>query len=42
MHDGSWMGWMNAWWILGILVVAGVLWLAFRRTGSRAPPGDAP
>ena len=40
MHDGYGMGWMNAWWLLGIVVVGGLLVLAFKGFGRRVPPGD--
>jgi hypothetical protein len=35
------MGWMNVWWILGIVVVIGVLWLVFKSFGRRTPPGGS-
>ena len=44
MHGGDGMGmgmgW-NVWWILGIVVVAGVLWLVFKSFGRRTPPGGS-
>ena len=46
MHDGGGMGmgmgWMNVWWILGIVVVIGVLWLVFKSFGQGKPPGGSP
>jgi hypothetical protein len=43
MHGGSGMGmgWMNVWWIFGIVVVIGVLWLVFKSFGRRTPPGGS-
>ena len=35
MHGGWGMDGMNAWWILGIVVVIGVLWLVFKSFGRR-------
>jgi len=39
---GGGMGWMNAWWLLGIVVVIGVLWLVFKSFSRRTPPGASP
>jgi len=43
MHgdNGIGMGWMNVWWIFGIVVVIGVLWLVFKSFGRRTPPGGS-
>lgn len=42
MHGGWGMGWMNVWWILGVVVVIGVLGLVFKSFGRRTPPGGSP
>ena len=46
MHGGTGMsmgmGSMSVWWILGIVVVIGVLWLVFKSFGKRTPPGSSP
>ena len=44
MHwgNGMGMGGTNVWWILGIVVVIGVLWLVFKSFGQRTPPGGSP
>lgn len=43
MHwgNGMGMGWTNPWWILGIVVVIGVLWLVLKSFGQRTPPGGS-
>jgi hypothetical protein len=35
--NGMGMGGMNVWWILGIVVAIGVLWLVFKSFGQRKP-----
>lgn len=35
------MGGMNAWWIFGVIVVVGVLWLVFKSFGQQKPPGSS-
>ena len=43
---GGMMGWMNVWWIFGVVVVIGVLWLVFKSFGRQshraAPPDELP
>ncbi len=43
MHGGGGMGmgWMNVWWIFGVVVVIGVLWLVFKSFGRPTPPGGS-
>ncbi len=38
--DGM-MGGMNAWWILGVVVAVGILWLVLKSFGQQKPPGGS-
>jgi hypothetical protein len=35
------VGWMNVWWIIGIVVVLGVLRLVLKSFGRRTPPAGS-
>jgi len=41
MHGSFGMGGGSVLWILGIVVVIGVLWLVFKSFGQKTPPGGS-